>query len=91
MSTQLSHSANQSPAAAPTPDAHIPPLMATGPGGRPAGILPMPAQMLAGSGPGGAPDSLAAGQQDSTGRGTLPTTGGGDNAAEGPLQKVCNG
>ena len=52
----------------------------------------MPAQMLAASGPGGTPDSVAAaaGQQDSTGRGNLPTTGGGDNAAEGPLQKVWN-
>ncbi|XP_054749976.2 double-stranded RNA-binding protein Staufen homolog 2-like [Lytechinus pictus] len=94
MSTKMSHSANQSAAQAaatsPSSEAH--------PTGRPAGILPMPAQMLSSSSDGGsgtssgltdASASPKVTQQDS-GHVSVPTTGGGDNAAQGPVQNEAN-
>ncbi|XP_030829941.1 double-stranded RNA-binding protein Staufen homolog 2 isoform X2 [Strongylocentrotus purpuratus] len=97
MSTPMSHSANQSAA----------PAVATSspseahPTGRPAGILPMPAQLLAashggGGGGGGGPPAASASaspkgtQQDSNGGVAVPSTGGGDNAAQGPAQNEAN-
>lgn len=94
----MSHSANQSAA----------PAVATSspseahPTGRPAGILPMPAQLLAashgggGGGGGGPPPAASASaspkgtQQDSNGGVPVPSTGGGDNAAQGPAQNVSS-
>ncbi|XP_071507205.1 double-stranded RNA-binding protein Staufen homolog 2-like [Diadema antillarum] len=83
MATSLSLSANQSAAASSSVslEAH--------PSGRQAGILPVSAQMLAASN--GAPSGLAR-QDTAPSRGAVPTSGGGDNAAEGPTQQdpSCN-
>lgn len=99
MSTPMPLSANQSAAAAVKPAAPSSehPLS----GSRPAGILPMPAQMLAasnggsGGGSSGPTPSAGSGAVPSKGdataaRGAVPTSGGGDNAAEGPMQKDAN-
>lgn len=89
----MSHSANQSAVPAGTNPSSTDPHHT---GSRPAGILPMPAQMMAssktgGSGSGGTPAASAAAgpkgaQQNSSAVPAVPTTGGGDNAAQGPTQ-----
>lgn len=58
----------------------------------------MPAQLLAashgGGGSGGPPPAASASpkgtQQDSNGGVSVPSTGGGDNAAQGPAQNVSS-